>query len=195
MAVEVMKPAVYAEDAQDLACKVMMERGLNPDDFVIQVGLDDGQNMVKVMMTIKEKVIISEEKGKKAKYSEGYCPKEFRLSGVKKLIVLFVSPTCERHDNISTILELLGLGAIDFVCSADLKMLHIICGKQAASCKHCCPFCDGSSPWLGKYQSLTIGNLWSNYNSFVANDSNIKTAMKFGNTVNPPLLTVFERQT
>ena len=83
MPVEVMKPAVYAEDAQDLACKVMMERGLNPDDCVIQVGLDDGQNMVKVMMTIKEKVIISEEKGKKAKYSEGYCPKEFRLSGVR----------------------------------------------------------------------------------------------------------------
>ena len=57
--VDVLKPAVYAEDAQDLACKVMMERGLNPDDCVIQVGLDDGQNMVKVMMTIKDKVLIS----------------------------------------------------------------------------------------------------------------------------------------
>ena len=126
---DVLKPAVYAEDAQDLACKVMMERGLNPDDCVIQVGLDDGQSMVKVMMTNKEKVLISEEKGKKAKYSKGYCRKEFRLSVVKKLIVLFVSPTCERHGNISTILELLSLEAIDIAYSADIKMLLIICEK------------------------------------------------------------------
>lgn len=186
---DVMKPAVFATDTQDLAGKIMMERNLRPEDCIIQVGIDDGQNMIKVMMTIKEKEVVPDEKGKKAKYREGYCPGEFKNSGVKKLIVLFVSPTCERHDNISTILKELGLEAIDFAYSADLKMLLIICGKQAASCKHCCPFCDGTSPWLRKSKALTIGSLWSSYNDFVANGSILKTAMKFGNVVNIPLVT------
>ena len=128
-------------------------------------------------------------KGVKSKYKEGYCPGDFKFSGVKKLIVLFVSPTCERHDNLTTILEELGLEAVDFAFSADLKMVLILCGKQAASSKHCCPFCSGSAPWTGKYQSLTIGSLWANYNKYVANGSKLKSAMKFGNVVNVPLLT------
>lgn len=188
--VSTTKPAVFTSDVQDLASKVMIERGLSPEQCCIQVGVDDGQNMVKVMMTIKPKDECQKEvKGVKSKYKEGYCPGDFKFSGVKKLIVLFVSPTCERHDNLTTILEELGLEAVDFAFSADLKMVLILCGKQAASSKHCCPFCSGSAPWTGKYQSLTIGSLWANYNKYVANGSKLKSAMKFGNVVNVPLLT------
>ena len=65
----------------------------------------------------------------------------------------------------------------------------ILCGKQCASSKHCCPFCTGSAPWVAKGRSNTIGSLWSDYSSYVKGGSNLKQAMKYNNVVNPPLLT------
>ena len=75
--VSTMKPAVFTSDVLDLTSKVMMERGLSPEQCCIQVGVEDGQNMVKVMMTIKPKDECQPEvKGAKSKYKEGYCPGE-----------------------------------------------------------------------------------------------------------------------
>ena len=67
------------------------------------------------------------------------APKDFKLSGVKKLLLLLLSPSCERHGNISRLLELLGIDAIEFGFSCDIKMLLILLGKQGAGCTHCCP--------------------------------------------------------
>ena len=67
---DVMKPAVFAPDIQDLVSKILMERNLEPKDCIIQVGIDDGQNMIKVMMTIKEKEEVPTDKGMKAKYKK-----------------------------------------------------------------------------------------------------------------------------
>ena len=187
--VEVEKPAVMVKDVEDLASHVMLERNLNPADCEIQIGIDDGQGLLKIMMTIKEKDKGEIVKGKKAKYSEGFNPKEFKLAGVKKLLIIFISPTCERYDNLATVMEDLNLKALEFGFSCDLKLVLLLCGKQCASSKHCCPYCSGSAPWLAKATSNTIGSLWSNYNSFVKNGSKLKDAMKFNNVINPPLLT------
>ena len=49
---------------------------------------------------------------------------------MKKLILLAVYPNVpECHENISTILSDLGIEAIDFGITADLKMLLILIGK------------------------------------------------------------------
>ena len=53
--IDVIKPAVIAKNVEDLADLVMKERGLNPEASVIQIGIDDGQGLLKVMMTVKEK--------------------------------------------------------------------------------------------------------------------------------------------
>ena len=142
------------------------------------------------MLSVKAKNTEEEEvKTKKAKYKEGFAPKDFKHSGVKKLILLLVSPTTERHDNMAELLRLLNVDAIDFGYCCDLKMVLMLLGKQCASSKHCCPFCTGCSPWQSSCTTTTISSLWKDYNSFVSDGSNLKKAMKHHNVVNPPLVT------
>ena len=192
---EVVIPVVFAQDVEDLASLIMLERGLTPDNSLVQVGIDDGQGLLKVMLSVKEKFPhVEEKKGKKAKYEDGFAPNDFKLSGVKKLILLLVSPTTERHDNMAALLGELGIEAIDFGFCCDLKMVLVLLGKQAASSKHCCPFCTGSSPWLSSAPSTTIGSLWRDYTSYVEAGSVLKKAMKFNNVVNPPLVTGLDDQ-
>ena len=141
------------------------------------------------MIVTKKDYVEFHGKWQKSKYNKGFCPKEFKLSGVKKLIVFFASPTCEWYHNLSTILSDLGINALDFSFSMDIKMVLIICGKQYALSKYCCPFCPGCTPWLGSFQSVTVGSLWSNYTGFVSSGSDIKHASKYGNVINAPLIT------
>ena len=186
---EVDLPVVFAKDVESLAGFIMRERNLDPINTVAQIGIDDGQGAVKIMLSIKEKETPDENKKKRAKYEDGFAPQDFKLSGVKKLFLLLVSPTTERHNNMSSLLGLLGIDAFDFGFSCDLKMVLCLCGKQCASSKHCCPFCTGSAPWLGTYRSNTIGSLWNDYSAFLQAGSNIKKAMQFNNVVSPPLIT------
>ena len=187
---EVEKTVAYAKDVEGLAQLVMEERNLDPDNVVVQIGIDDGQGLVKIMMSIKEKdAEAPKTKKKKSKYSEGFAPKDFQNSGVKKLILILLSPTTERHDNIASLLQLLQIQAIDFGYCCDLKMVLFLLGKQSASSKHCCPFCTGSSPWLGIFSPVTIGSLWRDYGAFQEAGANLKHAMHFNNVVNRPLIT------
>ena len=187
---EVDLPVVYAKNVEELASLIMVERGLTPETSLVQIGIDDGQNLLKVMMSVKEKDPEPvEPRAKRFKYDDGFAPTDFKLSGVKKLILLLVSPTSERHDNMSALMNLLNLDAIEFGLCCDLKMVNIVLGKQNASSKFCCPFCFGSSPWQGSFTTTTVGILWKEYNSFVAAGSNLKKAMDFHNVVNPPLVT------
>ena len=78
-------------------------------DALIQVGIDDGQGLIKIMMSVKEKNPKETQEGrKKSKYNEGFAPREFQLSVVKRLILL-LSPTVEHHNIISKMLELLNI--------------------------------------------------------------------------------------
>ena len=182
-------PVVFAKDVEELVCFVMKERGLTPETSLVQIGIDDGQGLLKVMLSVKEKNPQEETKGKKAKYKEGFAPKDFKLSGVKKLILLLVTPTTERHDNMAALLGELGIDAFDFGFCCDLKMVLMLLGKQCASSKYCCPFCTGCSPWQDTYTATTISSLWKDYSSYVAAGSDPKKAMQFHNVVNPPLIT------
>ena len=189
---DVQKPVVYVKDVEEFASLVMRERNLQPADSLVQIGIDDGQGQVKIMMSIKPKTEEPVSK-KKCRYADGFAPQDFKLSGVKKLLLLLMSPTCERHDNISKLLELVGIEAIQFGFSCDIKMLLILLGKQGASSTHCCPFCVGSSPWVGTFDHVTIGSLWRNYHAYTAavaaaDPRKPPKAKDYNNVVNRPLV-------
>ena len=81
---------------------------------------------------------------------------------MKKLILLAVYPNVpECHENISTILSDLGIEAIDFGITADLKMLLILIGKPQGKPKFNCPFCNGTAPFSEPYDLYTIGDLYA----------------------------------
>ena len=146
VAVEVEKTVVKVKDTVEFAAKIMAARGLLPEESVVQIGINDGQGAIKIMLTIKEKEEVKNT-AKKLRYSEGFGGKNFKNSGVKKLLVLLVCHTVERHDNLTTLLREINLEGLEFAFSMDLKMVLILCGKQAASCKHPCPYCTSSNPW------------------------------------------------
>ena len=128
-----------------MTAKIMLYTHLNTKETEVQACIDVGQGLLKVMMSVKEKQIEESDK-ERQKYEDGYDPKEFKLSSVKKVFILAVTKTVENHQNMSTLLENLGLEAIEFGYSVDLKMMLILCGKQNASCKKLCAWCDGFAP-------------------------------------------------
>ena len=123
-------PVVFAKDVEELAGYVMRERGQEPSKTLPQLMIDDGQGLLKFMLGIKELDEKSEPKGKKTKYEEGFAPKDFKMSGVKKLILLLVTPTTERYDNLAKLLALLHSEAIEAGYSCDIKMDLLLLGDR-----------------------------------------------------------------
>ena len=151
----------------------MIKRDYDPDDVVCGLGIDDGGGFLKLMLMIKPKSIPDEEPVRKRRsYEEAFCttgPARFKAGGQNKILIVSLIPTCERYDNLAPILDLMGIGTLDFGLCADLKLQLIMVGKQNASSKHSCPYCNDASPWLDdNRQSLTIGQLYADYAKFRA---------------------------
>ena len=84
---EEIHPIVKCSDIEAFVAHVMEERGLDEDNMMIQFGIDDGQSMLKLMLTIKKKEI-EENNGKRKRYSDGYNPEGSKLSSVKKAFIV-----------------------------------------------------------------------------------------------------------
>ena len=120
---------------------------MNPHDTTVLVGLDDGQGILKVCMTVQTNSSVDydsldqdETEQGRAHYSEvriyfsqtlvieyifpqGVCSKEFKNSSVKKLLILAAWPDVpEAYLNLKQMLELLEVEALQFSISADIKM-------------------------------------------------------------------------
>ena len=89
---QVKTPVVFVNNPERLVDIIMTERGLDPRNTVSQVGIDDGQGLLKIMLSIKSSVPDPEPPQKKMKYEDGFAPKDFLDSGVKKLITLLAAP-------------------------------------------------------------------------------------------------------
>ena len=165
--------------------------------------LDDGGGLLKFLMTVKDKIceyqleLHNQEKRRRSTYAEGFQPCHLKYGGQKKVIILAFSPTQEKYANIRPILERLGIESLDFGLSCDLKMLLIICGKQAASSKFSCPFCDDCAPWVDvNTRRITLGDLYADYHKFqeirasaTSEAAALKKAMTCHNVIHQPLIT------
>ena len=157
---------------------------------LVHFGFDDGQGMLKIMEIVKDKEPVLDNETKRSKYSDGVCPKSTKLSSVKKLFVVGLVPNVqELYPNVKAMLEELKLDGIEYGLCADIKIYLCIIGKQTASCRHPCPYCEGQAPWNKESELLTIGSLLEWHDRYVRNGSKKSTAKRFQNVVNPPLLT------
>ena len=150
------QPHIFCTDIGALWELIIELRKIAQDDEEIVLGIDDGQDMLKVMCTIKKK---SKKKStaKRAKYSDGISPHSANLAGVKKTFILALMPyTCENYVNLKRIMSKLKFGGLKFTFTLDMKMCLILLGKQMGACKFKCILCDGCSPWLGDYSLLTL---------------------------------------
>ena len=184
------REGVKVKDFKEWTEKIITNRNIEEDKVVIQLGFDDGQDILKLMQTVKTVVIPNENsKEKRRKYSEGYDGGNSPLSSVKKLFVICAVPKVdETYDNVKTILEKVDLSGVSFGMSCDLKMCLCLCGKQAASSKHPCPFCHGVVPFEEEAERTTIGSLNKLYLEYIEAGAVLKNAKDFKNVTRKPLL-------
>ena len=187
---DVERPGIFVKDLDEFTKFLVEERGLDPGAHEVHFGFDDGQGMLKIMEIVKDKEPVLDNETKRSKYSDGVCPKSTKLSSVKKLFVVGLVPNVqELYPNVKAMLEELKLDGIEYGLCADIKIYLCIIGKQTASCRHPCPYCEGQAPWNKESELLTIGSLLEWHDRYVRNGSKKSTAKRFQNVVNPPLLT------
>ena len=129
---------MFCTDVNEMVLKVLTERGMDPSTADVHVGIDGGQNMLKVGITITERND-NEEFGR-ATYNQviftiylesdsiwvnvqGVAVKQAKNSSVKKLLILGIVPEVpENYHNVKEILSSLNLEVIEFTAAADIKM-------------------------------------------------------------------------
>lgn len=171
-----------------------MTRNINVDQVDIILGIDAGQEFLKLSCS----VIVKPEhridpSGKRLKYSDGYeAKKEFSDTSVKKTFILGILPfTVEGHYNLRSLLDKTGIPSFNYSMSEDCKVILDLLGKQCASCKHPCIYCEASSdfPEGVSYEHLTLASLQNYYEQYKESGFDKTHAMNFQNVINPPLIT------
>ena len=187
---DVQRPGIFVKDLDEFTAFLVHERNLDPTEHIIQFGFDDGQGMLKVMQIVKDKNPEQEAEKKRSRYSDGVCPRNTKLSSVKKLFVVGLVPQVqELYPNVKSMMDELKLEGIEYGLCADIKIYLCLIGKQTASCLHPCPYCEGKAPWKTDYPALTIGSLIEWNKKFVESGGKKNNAKHYQNVVNPPLLT------
>ena len=116
-------------------------------------GMDDGQSMLKIGLTLREE---DEDNASKLVKSQR------KDTGVKKLLLLSVFPAVpEVYTNIKLMLEDLGIEILEFTRTVDLKMALQLIGKPLGKPKYNCPFCDGCALFEDPYNLYRLRDIYA----------------------------------
>ena len=184
------QPYIHCTDIDALWTLIIELRKITKDDEEITIGIDDGQEMLKIMCTIKKK---SKKKStaKRARYSDGVSPHSANLAGVKKTFILALMPyTCENYVNMKRLMSKLNFRGLKFTFTLDMKMCLILLGKQMGACKFSCILCDGCSPWLGEFSMLTLKSLMEWFQEWDKSDHT--DGKPFRNVIHQSILSYME---
>ena len=94
----------------------------------------------------------------------------------------------ELYKNLESILGELKLETLDWTGSSDIKMVLILLGKDQASCRHSCPFCESKAPWTTPGKLNTLGSLRAWHEKWIASGSDPKEKKNHQNMGNPPIV-------
>ena len=206
-------PVVWA-DAEKILSAVSEERNFIGKVFVKAMA-DGGQGFLKICLTILPEDFDNDatdsddskgEPSKRSTYEEGDGIGTYKLTSVKRVIMLAIVPDCkETHKNMKTLFDLTQLNRISFLFVADFKLLLICLGCQTATSTKPCPYClislkqltpdyDNEDPpvdfvetSIEKFEERTFGNLQESHTKFVNEYASNKKKAKFCNsTINAP---------
>ena len=187
---EVKKPIVIA-DITALVAFLIESRELDPDRVELQLGLDGGQGILKVCLLVYEAVDgENESASKRIRYCDGVGGRKAKLTSVKRLMVIAAAPGVEENwYNIKCILDKLEVASLrTCLLSVDMKVQLLLCGKQTASSKHPCPYCECKAPFICTCPRNTLGSLKTHYTNYMAAGCKKSMAKNFNNCINPALL-------
>ena len=155
------KPVIWAK-AEDLLAAISDAREIVGPSFV-KVMADGGQGFLKICLTVlpdnynpdldratteKDLDLLTDDMAniyspkKRSTYKESGGIGKYKLTSVKRLIILALVPDCkETHHNMKILFDLTCLNDISFLFVADYKLLQICLGYQTATSTYPCPFC------------------------------------------------------
>ena len=144
---------VYCHDLSGLIDHICKHRGfISGDKYFIKIGIDGGGSFLKVCINIETFDESSKEdnQNRKWSYAAGACSKDFKDSGVRKLMIIgIIEDVQESYDNLKVILDQIDFEALGNDCcynsyAFDMKVANIFLGLGTAASKYPCPWCEVS---------------------------------------------------
>ncbi|KAK6188168.1 hypothetical protein SNE40_004411 [Patella caerulea] len=134
---KVKRSVVYCHDLTGLIDHVIEFRGGSVGEYMIKVGIDGGGSFQKFCVNIIRTPDAT------AKYSEGTFASKFVDGGEKKLLIIaIVEAVTASYDNLTAILDLLGIDRVDFLAAFDMKLANVFFGLGPHSSACPCPWCE-----------------------------------------------------
>ena len=171
---------VFCHDVEGLIEFILNDRGYDPFNHLICVGLDGGGGIFKIIFNVIDITGL---------HSTG----KLKDTGVRRAIFLAaVQGIQENYENLNFILSKLNnLDRVKYCICTDVKLINIICGIQSCAATHPCPYCNSND--IKNFESIaehrTIGSIKQSALAFHSAGSVKKDAKLYINCINQPLLT------
>ena len=177
--------AAICKDLPGLIEKVIQTRNLDESRSLIRIGIDGGGGFLKICLSIFDLDIPS--------FSGKTLSKKFKDSGVKKVLILAVTPDVqENYVNLKHLWIDTGIISLErpFTIATDLKLCNILLGLMSHSSLHPCCWCNIDKRNLSKKGTQrTIGNLSDIFWKYYDARGTKKNAKNFGNAIHPSMVT------
>ena len=153
----------------------------------IKLGLDGGQGILKVTLSIMDK----DERIKTGRqtYAEGVGVKENTSGSTNKLMVLaLLYDAPETYETVKKMMEKLQFDNFPATITSDIKMLLLLIGKCGGNLTHGCVFCSAAKPLTEEGELYHLSDLHTLHLQFKEAGGDKKKQKDFQNVVNKPLL-------
>ena len=148
---KVERVLVYCHNFSGLIDHICKQRGfVSGDKYFIKIGIDGGGSFLKVCINIEkfDESSKDDKQNKKWSYAAGACSKDFKDSGVRKLMIIgIIEDAQESYDNLKVILDLIDFEALENDCcynsyAFDMKVANVFLGLGTATSTYPCPWCE-----------------------------------------------------
>lgn len=181
---------VSCKDINGLIEHIKERRGVS--EVNLKVGIDGGGGFLKLCLSLQSPYQTNSDvlNLNEPSYETCKIAKKFHDSGVKKLLILAIAPSCqETYNNINSLHKAIELHNIDATLAIDLKVANLIVGIMSHSCMYPCTWCFAHKDHLDVGSTLrTIENIEEYYNNWKAAGEIVKIAKNFKNCINIPIL-------
>ena len=131
-------PIVYVVDFNSFYEKILGQRSIvDRDNYFVKIGIDSGRGLLKVNISIVPKPGIKSD-AEIPKFLEG-----FKLSGVKRLMIVACTPAKETSTNIRILFDKLKIETwlFSYKIVADMCCINKLCGLGNHKSKYPCYVC------------------------------------------------------
>lgn len=180
----------YCTNLESLIQNVTEKRSVS--NYHLKFGIDGGGKFLKVTLSIQATDnLLNENKGRQ-KYQDGISAKNFKDTGVNKLLILALAHnTQENYENVRQLWQTLKIDNFSGTIATDLKLANILVGIISHSSIYPCTWCYASKDNLnvcGEYR--TVQNTTDNYDKWCKSGACKAKAKEYKNCIHPPIFSL-----